>query len=61
LPAWDSLSADEKRLFARQMEVYAGFLAHTDHEVGGVLQAIEDEARPTTLWCSTSSVTTAPP
>ena len=45
LPAWDSLSADEKRLFARQMEVYAGFLAHTDHEVGRVLQAIEDEGK----------------
>jgi arylsulfatase A-like enzyme len=45
LPAWDSLSADEKRLFARQMEVYAGFLAHTDHEVGRVLRAIEDEGK----------------
>jgi arylsulfatase len=45
LPAWDSLSADEKRLFARQMEIYAGFLAHTDHEVGRVLQAIEDEGQ----------------
>jgi Sulfatase len=45
LPAWDSLSADEKRLSARQMEVYAGFLAHTDQEVGRVLQAIEDEGK----------------
>jgi arylsulfatase len=45
LPAWDSLSLDEKRLLARQMEVYAGFLAHTDHEVGRVLQAIEDEGK----------------
>ncbi|SUS07575.1 Arylsulfatase [uncultured Defluviicoccus sp.] len=45
LPTWDSLSADEKRLFARQMEVYAGFLAHTDQEVGRVLQAIEDEGK----------------
>ena len=45
LPAWDSLSADAKKLFARQMEVYAGFLAHTDNEVGRVLQAIRDEGR----------------
>lgn len=40
LPAWDSLSADQKKLLARQMEVYAGFLAHTDHEVGRLLQAV---------------------
>ena len=31
---WDSLSDDEKRLFARMAEVYAGFLAHTDHHIG---------------------------
>jgi arylsulfatase len=60
LPAWDSLSADEKRLFARQMEVYAGFLAHTDHEVGRVLRAIEDEGKADNTWFSTSSATTAP-
>ena len=34
LPAWDSLTADQKRLYARMMEVYAGFLTHTDAEVG---------------------------
>jgi len=39
---WESLSADEKRLFARQMEVYAGFSAHTDHEIGRLTKAIED-------------------
>jgi arylsulfatase A-like enzyme len=32
--AWDELSADERRLFARQMEVYAAFLSHTDHHIG---------------------------
>ena len=31
---WDKLSADEKRLFARQMEVFAAFGEHTDHEIG---------------------------
>lgn len=39
---WDSLSAEEKKLFARQMEVYAGFGEHTDHEIGRLVQAIED-------------------
>jgi len=45
LPAWDTLTPDAKKLFARQMEVYAGFLAQTDHEVGRVLQAVRDEGR----------------
>lgn len=40
LPAWDSLSADQKRLASRQMEVYAAFLEHTDHEVGRLLEAV---------------------
>ena len=39
---WDKLSADEKRLFARQMEVFAAYAAHTDYEIGRVVKAIED-------------------
>ena len=39
---WDTLSADEKKLFARQMEVFAGFGEHTDAEIGRLIQAIED-------------------
>jgi arylsulfatase A-like enzyme len=39
---WDKLSADEKKLFERQMEVYAGFGEHVDHEVGRLVSAIED-------------------
>jgi arylsulfatase A-like enzyme len=39
---WESLSADEKKLFARQMEVYAGFAAHTDFEIGRLVSALED-------------------
>jgi arylsulfatase A-like enzyme len=39
---WNKLSANEKRLFARQMEVFAGFGEYTDFEVGRVIQAIED-------------------
>jgi arylsulfatase len=48
LPAWDSLDADQKKLLARQAEVAAGFLAHTDFEVGRVLKAIEDEGQADT-------------
>lgn len=40
LPAWDSLSADQKRLFARMMEVFAGFTAETDHEMGRLLEVV---------------------
>jgi arylsulfatase A-like enzyme len=40
LPSWDSLSADQKRLFARQMEVFAGFMVQTDEQVGRVLEAV---------------------
>ena len=39
---WDALSADEKKLFARQMETYAGFAEHTDHEIGRLHNAIEE-------------------
>jgi arylsulfatase len=39
---WDSLSADEKKLFSRQAEVFAGFLEHTDYEIGRLAAAIEE-------------------
>jgi arylsulfatase A-like enzyme len=42
LQKWDTLSADEKKLFARQAEVFAGYTAYTDHEIGRVIQAVED-------------------
>jgi len=42
LKKWDDLSADEKKLYAHQMEVYAAYLAYTDHEIGRVIQAVED-------------------
>jgi arylsulfatase A-like enzyme len=38
---WDKLSADEKRLFAHQAEVFAAYLDFTDHEIGRMLQAVE--------------------
>ncbi|MBK7949629.1 MAG: arylsulfatase [Deltaproteobacteria bacterium] len=42
IPAWESLSPDQKRLFARQMETFAGFAAHTDHEIGRLIQAVRE-------------------
>ncbi len=42
LPKWDTLTAMEKKLFARQAEVFAAYVAYTDHEIGRVIQAVED-------------------
>jgi len=40
IPAWDSLGLEDKRLAAHEMETFAGFLSHTDHEIGRVIQEI---------------------
>lgn len=40
LPRWDNMSAAERRFASHQMEVYAGFLSHTDHEIGRLLDAV---------------------
>src|SRR5712675_558591 len=42
LPEWDSLSLDEKKLFIKQADVYGAYLAYTDHEIGRVIQGVED-------------------
>jgi arylsulfatase len=42
LRQWDTLSADEKKMFIRQVDVYAAYLAYTDHEIGRVIHAVED-------------------
>jgi arylsulfatase len=42
LPRWENLSADARQLYARQVEVYAAYLAYTDHEIGRVIQAVAD-------------------
>lgn len=39
--AWDDLNADQKKVFARMMEVYAAALSHCDHQIGRILDAIE--------------------
>jgi arylsulfatase A-like enzyme len=42
IPAWDDIPDDLKPVLSRQMEVYAGFLDHTDHHVGRLVDALED-------------------
>ncbi len=42
LPKWDSLTLIQKKLYAREAEVFAAYAAYTDHEIGRVIQAVED-------------------
>jgi len=42
LPEWDSLGLLEKKLFIKQADVYGAYLAYADHEIGRVIQAVED-------------------
>jgi arylsulfatase len=45
LPKWDTLTADEKKLYVRQAEVFAAYAAYTDHEIGRVIQEVEDQGK----------------
>jgi arylsulfatase len=45
IPAWTSLGADQKKLYAHMMEVYAAALAHCDHQIGRILDAVADMGR----------------
>ncbi|MGH6781428.1 MAG: sulfatase-like hydrolase/transferase, partial [Sphingomonadaceae bacterium] len=42
IPAWDDMPADLKPVLAKQMEIYAGFMEQTDHEIGRVIDAMND-------------------
>jgi arylsulfatase A-like enzyme len=42
IPGWDHMPSDLKPVLSRQMELYAGFLEQTDHEVGRLIDAIND-------------------
>ena len=42
LAKWETLTADEKKLFVRQAEVFAAYVAYTDYEIGRVIQAVKD-------------------
>ncbi len=45
LKPWDELTADEKKLFVRQVEVFAAYAAYNDHEIGRVVRAFQDLGR----------------
>jgi arylsulfatase len=45
LPKWDSLSLVQKKLYAHEAEVFAAYAAYTDHEIGRVIQEVEDEGK----------------
>ena len=45
LKPWDQLTADEKKLFIRQVEVFAAYAAYSDHEIGRVIQHFRDLGR----------------
>jgi arylsulfatase A-like enzyme len=45
IPRWDSLSTVQKKLYARQAEVFAGYAAYTDYEIGRVIQEVQDEGK----------------
>jgi arylsulfatase len=42
LKRWDKLTDEDKKLFIRQVDVFAAYVAYTDHEIGRVIQAVED-------------------
>jgi len=42
LKEWDQLTPDEKKMFIKQADVFAAYVAYTDHEIGRVIQAVED-------------------
>ena len=42
IPAWDSLNADQKKLFAHMMEVYAAASIYADNQMGRILDAVDD-------------------
>ena len=45
IPAWDSLTPDQKRLFAHMMEVYAGALSYADNQIGRVIDAVRESGQ----------------
>jgi arylsulfatase A-like enzyme len=55
VPAWADLTGDERRVYARYMEAFAGYLSHTDHHVGRLLESLSetgDLERTVVIVCS---------
>ncbi|MEZ4768268.1 MAG: sulfatase-like hydrolase/transferase [Caldilineales bacterium] len=66
LPAWDSLNDAQKKLYARQMEVFAGFSENADWNVGRLLDAVEalgdlDNTLVIYIWGDNGASMKAPP
>ena len=45
IPAWSQCSSDEKKLYARMQEVFAGFVEHVDAQIGKIVDALETMGR----------------
>jgi len=45
IPAWDSLNADQKKVYARMMEVYAAAVAQSDYEIGRVIDSLQESGQ----------------
>src|SRR6202012_4188458 len=45
IPAWSSLKDDQKKVYARMMEVYAATVAQSDHEIGRILDALQESGQ----------------
>jgi arylsulfatase len=45
LPKWETLAPEEKKLYAREAEVFAAYVAYTDYEIGRVIQAVDDMSK----------------
>jgi arylsulfatase A-like enzyme len=45
IPAWDSLNDDQKKVFARMMEVYAAAVAQSDHEIGRIIDGLQESGQ----------------
>jgi arylsulfatase A-like enzyme len=60
LKNWEDCTPDEKKLFIKQVEVFAAYEAYSDYEIGRVIRPSRTWASSTTRWSSTSMATTAP-
>jgi arylsulfatase len=45
LPKWDTLNPTQKKVYAHQAEIFGAYAAYTDHEIGRVIQAVEDQGK----------------
>ncbi len=56
LPRWETLSDEQKKLYIKQADVFAAYVAYTDHEIGRVIQGIENDTRSVDTPLTTPSL-----